>query len=81
MNEDLSFILKHRKNGALFDANLLLVYVVGKTDRKLLTQLHHTKQYEEDFPIIERLVEFFSVVHTTPNVLTEVSNLGRKLGV
>ena len=30
MNEDLLFIEKYRTRGALFDANLLLVYVIGK---------------------------------------------------
>jgi hypothetical protein len=81
MNEDLLFLLKHRGRGALLDANLLLVYVVGKTHPDRLSTLHHTKQYERDFPLIKRVVEFFPTIYTTPNVLTEVSNLGRKLGV
>lgn len=79
MNEDLAFLLKHRRNGAVFDANLLLVYAVGKTDRRQLAHLAHTKQYAGDFELLERLVESFSVF-ATPNVLTEVSNLGKKLG-
>ena len=80
MTEAVTFVVKHRSTGALFDANLLLVYVVGKLDKRRLSGFHHTKQYEEEFPLIEKLVESFSVLHTTPNVLTEVSNLGRKLG-
>jgi hypothetical protein len=80
MNESLSFILENRGKGALLDANLLLVYVVGKIHPNRLLRLHHTKQYYEDFPLVERLVEFFSTIYTTPNVLTEVSNLGKKLG-
>src|SRR4051794_6446818 len=80
MNEDLSFLWKHRSRGALLDANLLLVYVVGRTNRSRLSQLAHIKQYRDDYPLLERLVEFFPTVYTTPNVLTEVSNLGKKLG-
>jgi len=80
MNEALSLIVKHRHSGALFDANLLLVYAVGKYDKNALSVFHHTKQYTDDFTLIEHLVEFFSVLYTTPNVLTEVSNLGGKLG-
>ena len=38
------------------------------------------KQYVDDFPLIEKLVESFSRLYTTPNGLTEVSNLGRKAG-
>ena len=80
MNEDLFFLLKHRSKGALLDANLLLVYLVGKTNPSRLSHFHHTKQYEQDFPLLEQLVEFFPTIYTTPNVLTEVSNLGGKLG-
>ena len=78
MNEALSLILKHRRDGALFDANLLLVYAVGRHDRKRLPILHHTKQYKDDFVLIKSLIEFFPEIYTTPNVLTEVSNLGGK---
>jgi hypothetical protein len=62
------------------DANLLLVYIVGKTDLNALSRLHHTKQYEDDFFLVERVVEWFDRIYTTPNVLTEVSNLGKKVG-
>ena len=81
MNENVKFLGKHRGNGALLDANLLLVYVVGKTDPRRLADFPHTKQYRDDFPLLERMVEnFFPTIYTTPNVLTEVSNLGKKLG-
>ena len=79
MNEAIELILKHRTTGALLDTNLLLVYAVGKFDRSLLPAFHHTKQYATDFALVERLVEYFPVIHTTPNVLTELSNLGGKL--
>jgi len=80
MNEDVAFIRKHRGKGALLDANLLLVYVTGKFDKNRMSQFSRTQQYVEDFPLIEYLVELFPVVHTTPNVLTEVSNLAKDLG-
>lgn len=81
MNEDLLFIKQYQSKGALFDANLLLVYVVGKCGTNRLRQLDHTKQYADDFDTIEQLVESFAALYTTPNVLTEVSNLGKKVGV
>jgi hypothetical protein len=81
MNETEGFLNKHRGKGAFLDANLLLVYAVGRYNRRLLRTFHHTKQYEEDFEWIERLViKWFAKIHTTPNILTEVSNLGGKLG-
>ena len=45
MNEDLAFVDKHRNKGALVDANLLLVYVVGLADKNNLVRNPHTKQY------------------------------------
>lgn len=59
---------------------MLLVYAVGRYDHSLLRQFHHTQQYSEDFEWIDLLVKSFAEIHTTPNILTEVSNLGGKLG-
>ena len=56
MNEDLLFIKQYQSKGALFDANLLLVYAVGKCGANRLRQLDHTKQYADDFDTIEQLV-------------------------
>src|SRR5665213_3296307 len=81
MNEDLAFVDKHRNKGALVDANLLLVYVVGLADKNNLVRNPHTKQYASDFPAIKHLLEdVFTKIYTTPNVLTEVSNLGKGVG-
>lgn len=80
MTEDLQFIRKHTGKGAVVDACLLVVYCVGKYDPNLMLNFSHTKQYAEDFPLIVHLIERFKVVYTTPNILTEVSSLGKKLG-
>jgi rRNA-processing protein FCF1 len=75
----VQFLLKRQGSGALLDASVLLVYVVGKTDRRCLLNFAHTSQYQRDYALIERIVEMFPQIYTTPNVLTEVSNLGGKL--
>jgi hypothetical protein len=80
MTDALTLIVKHRKTGALFDANLLLVYAVGMYDKGRLPHYSHTKQYVYDFDLIKALVKFFPVIYTTPNILTEIGNLGGKLG-
>ena len=69
-------IEKYRHHGALIDTNLLLVYLVGCCGEHLLSQCSTTGQYEEEFEDIKVLVELFDKVHTTPNILTELSNLG-----
>lgn len=81
MNETEEFLRKHKGSGAVLDANLLLVYAVGRYDREMLRRFHHTKQFAEDFEWIESLIlKWFGKIHTTPNILTEVSNLGSGLG-
>lgn len=80
MTEDIAFITKHKKKGALLDANVLLVYLVGIYDMRRMRSFSHTQQYADDFPLVDKLVKTFPVIYTTPNVLTEVSNLGGKLG-
>ena len=76
----VTLIEKYRSRGALIDANLLLVYLIGKYERKLIPSFARTKQYTvEDFLLLDTLVQWFSTVYTTPNILTEVSNLSGKL--
>ena len=77
MTEGISFIQQHRGKSALLDTNLLLVYVTGLSNPANLARLHHTRQYVGDFPLLSRLINHFRTLLTTPNILTEVSNLGR----
>ena len=70
----------YRARGALIDANLLLVYFIGSYDPTQITRFKRTKAYsEDDFFILAALVEFFSKIVTTPNVLTEVNSLSNQL--
>jgi hypothetical protein len=75
-------LLQRYKNGpVLIDANLLLLYVTGKTDRRIIPRFQRTQKYTvRDFDLLQRLLEqVFRIVLTTPNILTEVSNLATKL--
>lgn len=77
MNEYAAMLIReYRQRGLLLDANLLLVYVVGLYDRRLLGNLSRLDDYTgEDFDLLARLIALFDLVVTTPNILTEVSNL------
>jgi hypothetical protein len=67
--------LDYKKRGILTDTNLLLLYFVGKFDVGLIGG-KRTKQYcVEDFDILCRYLDLFDRHVTTPNVLTETSNL------
>lgn len=78
--EDL-LLLKYRNGVALVDTNLLLLYLVGKSDPRIIPRFTRTQKYTlDDFQVLSKLIEtgFRSLV-TTPNVLTEISNLATKL--
>ncbi|MEM9898532.1 MAG: hypothetical protein AAF742_04045 [Pseudomonadota bacterium] len=56
------------------DSNVLLLYIIGAaTGRPLGKRLRAYSQ--EDIQIIFEFVDMFDAIVTTPNVLTEVSNL------
>lgn len=68
----------HKNKFVVIDTNLLLVYLVGCVDPQLITKFKKTnsRYCAEDFKILNDLIKKFV---TTPNILTEVSNLGGHL--
>ncbi|MBI5250400.1 MAG: hypothetical protein HY912_12970 [Desulfomonile tiedjei] len=73
-------LLKHRTKGALIDTNILLLLFVGRYDRALVPKFKRTKIFtDDDYSLAEKIVSFFARVVTTPNILTEVSNLSNQL--
>jgi hypothetical protein len=73
-------IAKHRRNGVLIDTNLLLLLVVGIHDRRRIGGFKRTSKYSvKDFQRIGGIAKEFQTIWTTPNIITEVDNLGRQL--
>lgn len=69
-------IARYNRIGILVDANLLLLYFVGQLDPDLVSRFKRTQQFSrEDFALLTLLLHRFSKIVTTPNILTEVSNL------
>jgi len=80
MSDNISEIKRviavYRDKGVLIDANLLVLFVVGLFDKRLISNFKHTKQFTpEDFKTLEAFLDNFKVFITTPNIVTEVSNL------
>lgn len=72
-------IERYHGKGVLVDANLLLLYFVGRYDRDRIARFKRTNKYSvEAFDVLARFLCLFSTVVTTPNILTEVSNLSKK---
>lgn len=72
--EDL--LSRYRPKGVLIDTNILLLYFLGAIDPARITRFRRTKQFRlEDYDILRTVLSGFKKLVTTPNVLTEVSNL------
>jgi hypothetical protein len=66
----------YRERGILVDSGLLLLLFVGLCDRGRIQTFKRTKMFtESDFDLLQGIVRQFDMLVTTPNILTEVSNL------
>ena len=71
---------RYRSKGLLVDSNLLLVYFIGSHDLGLLGKFERTRAFDnESFYLLANFIRSFKKVVTTPNILTEVSNLSGRL--
>jgi hypothetical protein len=67
---------KHRANGLLIDTNLLVVCLVGRTNKRRIEVFKRTRSYTvQDYELLEDLIAEFRRLVTTPHILTETSNL------
>ncbi|MCC5613443.1 hypothetical protein LC612_43920 [Nostoc sp. CHAB 5834] len=62
--------------GVLIDTNLLILWVVGAMNPSQISTYKRTNQYSsEDYSLLTSYIDRFKVILTTPNILTEASNL------
>lgn len=65
--------------GIVLDTNLMILYVVGLHDTTRIRRFSRTSKYtEEDFVTLCQILGKFKRIYTTPNILTETSNLTEK---
>lgn len=81
ITKDFSKLLaRHRQFGVAIDSNLLLLLWIGIFDRSLIQRFKRTQKYTEtDFDLLASVMPHVHLLVTTPNVLTEVSNLAGQL--
>lgn len=71
---------RYRNKGILIDSNLLLLYFIGKYNKTLIQRFKRTQKYvTEDYELLTAFIKDFTKIITTPNILTEVSNLSGNL--
>ena len=60
----------------LIDANLLVLFVVGKTDRQLIAKHRRLREFSvDDYDRLVGILRMVDQLVVTPNTLTETSNL------
>ena len=65
----------------LIDTNILLLLIVGSSNRKRISQFKRTEQFiPEDYDLLIKLIDLFPKIITTPNILTEVNSLTNQIG-
>jgi len=69
--------------GVVLDTNLLVLYLVGRVRPTAIATTKITSRYRDsDFYLLDELIRRYDAITsmtTTPHVLAETSNLGRKL--
>lgn len=65
----------------LVDTNILVLFLVGSLDPDLIAKHKRVNHFTvEDFNLVDDLLRRFGTFLTTPNVLTEVTNLAMQIG-
>jgi len=82
MNSYIEKLLqRYSKAGILLDTNILLLYFVGTFDKNEILKFKRTKTFAiEDYFTLIAFLSHFEKVITTPNIITEVSNLSSQIG-
>lgn len=76
---NLEEIDRYRSRGVLVDSNLLLVLCVGYIDRNFVPRFKRTRGYTAtDYDRLCAFLRRFKKILTTPNIMTEVNNLGSR---
>ena len=75
LNHLKAMIRKYRNVGVVFDTNLLLLLVVGMSERSVSKHKRLSAFVEEDFQLIKTIAEQFHVIAAPSGVIAEVSNI------
>ncbi len=75
LNHLKAMIQKYRNIGVVFDTNLLLLLVVGLSERSVSKHKRLSAFVEEDFKLIQTIAEHFDTIAAPSGVIAEVSNI------
>ena len=71
-----TLIEKHQGKGALVDANLLVLFLVGAINKQRILSFKRTQDFTiQDFELLARLIDWFGKIFATHHVLSQASDL------
>lgn len=80
MVSEEQLFLRFKGKAILLDSNLLLVFLSGFLGTRIFKSFKRISKYEfSDYELLVQLMGSFTVLLTTPHILTEVSNLAGSL--
>jgi hypothetical protein len=69
-------VVKYRERGIFVDSGILILFIVGSKDPRLIRNFGRTAGFDEnDFILVSKFIESFNEKITSPHILTEVSDL------
>ena len=72
--------VRYASRGILMDTNILLMFVVGRADRRQIPKFKRTAKFKpEHFDLLSAFLSHFHRKVTTPSILAEVSNFAGQL--
>jgi len=76
-NKYIEYLInEYRKSEIVVDTNLLLLLLIGRYDIKFISKFKRTEMFSaNEYFLLEKLISNFPGIMTSPNILTEVSNL------
>jgi len=76
INDFNSLLSKYQHKGILVDTNILVLWFVGTANRERIAKFKRTETFlPEDYDLLVKVLNRFSKMVTTPNILTEVNSL------
>jgi hypothetical protein len=77
---ELALVAKYRKLGVLVDTNLMLLYFIGAFDVEFIPRFKRTQNFsQQDYMLLTLFLSEFSVIATTPNILTEINSFANQI--
>jgi|SRR5579883_1996484 hypothetical protein len=81
MADAITLLKKYRAKSVVLDANLMVLYLIGRVNRRRIPGFKRTQNHTiEDFRLLERLLDWFGGLVSTPHVFSQATDLAKPYG-